>query len=75
MDIAFEELKEDTIYEIHVGAKHYYHGTFKKRVDHLAYFDPLYAIFPEGKVSYAQGQYFNDHRIYKKIETPNRLNK
>jgi hypothetical protein len=68
MEVAFKDLKPGD-YEIHVGIAHYYIGTFKQHVDNLAYFDPVKAVFPKGMVHYSQGQYFQEHRIFKKIET------
>lgn len=45
MEIAFENLKEGTTYEIHVGAKHYFTGTFKHFSCNKAFFDPFHVIF------------------------------
>jgi hypothetical protein len=42
MEVAFKDLKEGD-YDIHAGQTHYV-GTFKRHVDNLAYFDPLYAV-------------------------------
>jgi len=69
MEISFTDLIPGMEYEIHVGLKHHYRGTFNRHVDNLAYFDPLIAIFSKGTVEYAQGQYFQAHRMFKKIET------
>jgi hypothetical protein len=67
MEVAFKDLKEGD-YEIHVGQTHYV-GTFKRHVDNLAYFDPVKAVFSKDMVQYSYGQYFHNHRIFKKIET------
>ena len=44
MEIAFKDLKEGN-YEIHVGAKHYFTGTFKQFSSNKAFFDPVQVIF------------------------------
>jgi len=45
MEIAFKDLIEGTNYEIHVGAKHYFTGTFKQFSCNKAFFDPFHVIF------------------------------
>jgi hypothetical protein len=45
--IAFKDLKEGTNYEIHVGAKHYFKGTFQHFFLKRAFFDPFHVIFSE----------------------------
>jgi len=45
MELAFEDLKEGTNYEIHVGSKHYFTGTFKKFSLKKAFFNPFHVIF------------------------------
>jgi hypothetical protein len=65
--VDFLELKEETEYEIHVNAKHYYIGLFKKYVGGLAYFENVKAVFPEGMIPYYQGQYFDKSRVYSTV--------
>ena len=47
MEIAFEDLKKGINYEIHVGAKHYFKGTFQHFSLKKAFFDPFHVIFSE----------------------------
>jgi hypothetical protein len=65
--VEFLELKEGTEYEVHVNAKHYYIGMFKKYVDDLAYFENVKAVFPEVTMPYFQGQYFDNSRVYSTV--------
>ena len=65
----FQELIPGMEYEIHVGAKHYYRGIFKHSVDNLAYFHHVHGMFST-VIMYSNGQYFNNHRSFKKLKHP-----